>query len=236
LVAWDPIKQKAAWKVEHPTFWNGGTLTTAGNLVFQGLADGSLNAFKADTGEKIWSQQTNVGILAPPVTYEVDGEQYVMVAVGWGGVALTQGPEANAAINTYYNEGKVIAFKLDGKATIETAKNDRGAMPKPPALTKDTKLAEKGFAAYHRNCAVCHGFLTYSGGVLPDLKWSTADTHADYEDIVLGGKLKDRGMASFADQLNLDDVKAIQAYVVREANTAYDRINAVPDPKAVTPK
>jgi quinohemoprotein ethanol dehydrogenase len=222
LVAWDPVNQKAAWRIEHPTFWNGGTLTTAGDLVFQGLADGTLNAFKADTGEKLWSHATNVGIIAAPVTYEVNGEQYVMVALGWGGAsAVAGGPEPKAAINTFHNDGKIAVFKLDGTAVIETARNDRGQMPEPPAATGNAKLADAGFKAYHRHCAVCHGFLTYSSGLLPDLKWSTADTHKEYEEIVLGGKLKDRGMASFADLLKPEDVKAIQAYVLREANTAY---------------
>jgi quinohemoprotein ethanol dehydrogenase len=222
LVAWNPATQKAAWRIEHPTFWNGGTLTTAGDLVFQGLADGTFNAFKADTGEKLWSYGANVGIIAAPVTYEAGGEQFVMVALGWGGAsAVAGGPEPKAAINTHYNEGKIAVFKLDGKAAIETAKNDRGAMPEPPKFSGDQKLAEAGFKVYHRQCAVCHGFLTYSSGLLPDLKWSSADTHAEYQEIVLGGKLKDRGMASFADQLTADDVKAVQAYVLREANTAY---------------
>lgn len=229
LVAWDPIAQKAAWRVEQPTFWNGGTLTTAGDLVFQGLADGTLNAFKADTGEKLWSYGTNVGIIAAPVTYTVGGEQYVMVALGWGGAsAVAGGPEPKAAINTHYNEGKIAVFKLDGKAVIETPKNDRGTMPEPPPFSGDQKMAEAGFKVFHRYCAVCHGFLTYSSGLLPDLKWSTADTHKDYEDIILGGKLKDRGMASFADQLTAADVKAVQAYVLREANAAYKAQQAAP--------
>jgi quinohemoprotein ethanol dehydrogenase len=222
LVAWDPVAQKAAWRIEHPTFWNGGTLTTAGDLVFQGLADGTFNAFKADTGEKLWSYATNVGIIAAPVTYTVNGEQYVMVALGWGGAsAVAGGPEPKAAINTYQNDGRIAVFKLDGKATIETAKNERGNMPEPPPFSGDEKLAEAGFKVYHRHCAVCHGFLTYSSGLLPDLKWSTADTHKEFEQIVLGGARKARGMASFADLLKPEDVKAVQAYVLREANTAY---------------
>jgi quinohemoprotein ethanol dehydrogenase len=232
LVGWDPVAQKAAWRIEHPTFWNGGTLTTAGGLVFQGLADGTFNAFKADTGEKLWSYGTNVGIIAAPVTYTVDGEQYIMVALGWGGVGVTQGPDPKAAINTHFNDGRIAVFKLDGKTAIETTRNDRGAMPEPPPFSGDQKLAEAGFKIFHRQCAVCHGFLTYASGLLPDLKWSTADTHAEYEDIVLGGKLKDRGMASFADQLNAKDVKAIQAYVLREANAAYKAQQAAPAPAA----
>jgi quinohemoprotein ethanol dehydrogenase len=232
LVAWNPVAQKAAWRIEHPTFWNGGTLTTAGNLVFQGLADGTFNAFKADTGEKVWSYQTNVGIIAAPVTYEVGGEQYVMVLLGWGGAsAVAGGPEPAAAIQKYSNEGKVVAFKLGGTGKIETATNDLGPMAKPPERIGDAKLAEDGFRHYHRHCAVCHGFLTFSSGLIKDLKLASSDTHQQWEDIVLGGARKDLGMASFADVLSPQESRAIQAYVLREANAAYERA-ATPAPPA----
>jgi quinohemoprotein ethanol dehydrogenase len=232
LVAWDPVQKKQAWRVAHPTFWNGGTLTTAGNLVFQGLADGTLNAWRADTGEVAWSYNTGTGIIAPPVTYEVDGQQYIAVAAGWGGVALSQGPEAQSAIvKNGVNEGKIVAFKLGGKSAGEIAKIDRGPMSKPPGETASAQTVEKGFAAYHRHCAICHGFLTLTSNVVPDLKWSAPDTFNDYEGIVLEGKLKDRGMASFADHLQVEDVQAIQAYVVKEANAAYRRANNIPEPQ-----
>ncbi len=86
LVAWDPVAQKEAWGVEHVSPWNGGTLTTAGNLVFQGTADGRLVAYDAKTGDKLWETATGTGVVAAPATYMVDGKQYVSVAVGWGGV------------------------------------------------------------------------------------------------------------------------------------------------------
>ena len=56
LLAWDVVNQKEVWRVKHPTFWNGGTLVTAGNLVFQGLGDGTFNAWSADKGEKVWKR------------------------------------------------------------------------------------------------------------------------------------------------------------------------------------
>src|SRR6185295_18850320 len=86
LVAWDPVKQKEAWRHDHVSPWNGGTLTTAGNLVFQGTADGRFAAYNATTGDKLWESATGTGVVAGPVTYFVDGRQYVSVAVGWGGV------------------------------------------------------------------------------------------------------------------------------------------------------
>ncbi len=86
LLAWDPVKQKEAWRVEHVAPWNGGTLTTAGNLVFQGTADGRFVAYNATTGEKLWESPTGTGVVAAASTYMIDGKQYVSIAVGWGGV------------------------------------------------------------------------------------------------------------------------------------------------------
>ena len=86
LLAWDPVKQKEAWRVEYVAPWNGGTLTTAGNLVFQGTADGRFVAYNATTGEKLWESPTGTGVVAAASTYMLDGQQYVSIAVGWGGV------------------------------------------------------------------------------------------------------------------------------------------------------
>ena len=86
LIAWDPVKQQQVWKQDYASPWNGGTLTTAGNLVFQGTADGRFVAYHAKTGDKLWEAPTGTGVVAGPATYMVDGVQYVSIAVGWGGV------------------------------------------------------------------------------------------------------------------------------------------------------
>ena len=69
LKAWDPVARKTRWEIEHPAFWNGGLLTTAGNLLFQGTGDGRFVAYSADIGKILWSVPTMIGIVAPPVTY-----------------------------------------------------------------------------------------------------------------------------------------------------------------------
>ncbi|MGZ2852871.1 outer membrane protein assembly factor BamB family protein, partial [Pseudomonas aeruginosa] len=71
---------------EYPSPWNGGTLTTAGNLVFQGTADGRFVAYDAKTGKTLWETPTGTGVVAAASTYMLDGVQYVSIAVGWGGV------------------------------------------------------------------------------------------------------------------------------------------------------
>ena len=70
LLAWDPVAQKVRWKVEYPAYWNGGTLATAGNLVFQGTAAGEVVAYRATNGDPLWSAYVGTGVLAPPITYD----------------------------------------------------------------------------------------------------------------------------------------------------------------------
>ena len=113
LLAWDPVKQQKVWEVQHPLTWNGGVLSTAGNLVFQGTADGRLVAYRADNGDKVWEYKTQAGVIAPPVTYSVDGEQYVTVMAGWGGAfGLTGGMRTPPG----EPRSRIITFNLGGTA------------------------------------------------------------------------------------------------------------------------
>jgi len=213
LLAWDPVKQREAWHVPYTTAWNGGTLTTAGNLVFQGTATGKFVAYRADTGEKLWEAPAGTGVMAGPVTYRVDGEQYVSVMAGWGGAfALAAGDAAAAA--GVRNVGRLLTFRLGGTATLP-------APPAPPtgaplASAKLPKLdgaARQGEALYAANCAVCHGIAAVSGGVLPDLRHTSEEVNRNFETIVLGGARAKQGMPSFADRLTKADLTAIQAYL-----------------------
>ena len=113
LLAWDPVKQKEAWRVEHVAPWNGGTLTTAGNLVFQGTADGRFVAYNATTGEKLWESPTGTGVVAAASTYMLDGKQYVSIAVGWGGVFGQW-----IRVTELQSPGTVYTFAVDGKAPL----------------------------------------------------------------------------------------------------------------------
>ncbi|MBI1212726.1 MAG: PQQ-dependent dehydrogenase, methanol/ethanol family [Alphaproteobacteria bacterium] len=235
LLAWDVVNKKELWRVKHPTFWNGGTLVTAGNVVFQGLGDGTFNAWSADKGDKLWSFNAHTGIIAPPMTYTVDGEQYVVVSAGWGGAQVSFGPDPAAPISQYGNNGKILAFKIGANTPFNLPKIEPPAMVQPPADTASADLIAHGNQVFHRNCAVCHGFLTMSGGVLPDLKASAPEILSRYKEIVLGGELKDRGMASFADLLKPEDVDAIHAYIVHMANIVYRQINHLPEPAPAKP-
>ena len=101
LIAWDPVKQKEVWRANYMGPWNGGILTTAGNLVFQGNAAGFFSVYRADTGDKLWSTSTQSAVMAAPITYEVDGEQFIAVLSGWGGAyPLLQGKDSDKSGNT----------------------------------------------------------------------------------------------------------------------------------------
>lgn len=221
LLAWDPIQQKEAWRVEHENLWNGGTLTTAGNLVFQGTGKGQFVAYAADTGKPLWSFATQTGIIAPPMTYSIDGEQYVTLSAGWGGAfALAGGPPAGLA--GVKNLSRLLTFKLNGKASLPELPEEPFKLAKPPELDADEATIAKGWEAFAIHCSVCHGNAVVGGGVIPDLRHSDAETHKIWDAIVLGGIYRDRGMVSFANSISPDESAAIQAYVIERAHHEYN--------------
>ena len=217
LLAWDPVKQQEAWHVEHRGSWNGGTLATAGNLVFQGTADGKLVAYRADTGEQLWDFATQTGVVAPPMSYEIDGEQYISVNVGWGGAfALVFGEYVQA--ESLPNVSRVLTFKLGGKTTLPDVPWKAAVVFNPPELTADSETVALGFATYQDVCMGCHGLNAVSGLIIPDLRGSGyLHDEKTWEAVVRGGLLKDRGMASFADNISAEQSRAVLAYVIQQA-------------------
>ena len=211
LVAWDPVKQEARWTIDMPWPWNGGTLATAGNLLFQGDPYGVFRARAADTGKELWSFDAQRGVVAGPVTFRAGGEQYVAVMAGYGGsmgMATTSDWMRRPPPN-----GVLLAFKLGG-----TGKLARLPPIEPrPYVTSDERftpaqLAE-GEAQYFAFCTICHG-----GPVNPDLMRSPLATGADaWRQVVIGGSLSDRGMISFEPWLTPGQAEAIRGYVLAEA-------------------
>jgi len=219
LKAWDPVQKKTVWEVEHPAFWNGGLLTTAGNLLFQGTGDGRFVAYAADTGRTLWAVPTMIGIIAPPVTYEVDGEQYVAVMAGYGGGgAVTAGDPRTMVSAKYLNEGHVLAFKLGGQATLPRIAERNATIPEPPKIEATAAQLENGKYKYGSTCMVCHGAIVVSGGVTPDLRMLSTEKHAIFKEIVYDGVIHSAGMPRMGDLLSEQDVHDIQAYVISRAN------------------
>jgi quinohemoprotein ethanol dehydrogenase len=219
LIAWDPVEQKERWRVpvgDHD--WaGGGVLTTAGNLVIQGNSAGQLVVYRADTGEKLQTIEVGTAIMAAPVSYEVDGEQYVAVVAGFGGAMAPVYP-AGAAMETYQNYGRILAFKLGGGPTPLPPRREAKTTPEPPALPGYTDaLAERGAGLFTAHCAGCHGARGEGRlSAYPDLYRLTPETHSAFDSIVRGGQLSSAGMSSFADLISEADAQAIHAYLVRE--------------------
>jgi PQQ-dependent dehydrogenase (methanol/ethanol family) len=221
LVAWSPAQRRAAWRVVLPASQSGGVLATAGNLVFQGRGDGMLAAYRSDDGTKLWEFDAGTGIMAPPVTYAVDGRQYVTVMVGFGGTQGLINP-ANAH-PMKFGWGRVVTFALGGGATL-TPRAYGHTEPPTPAIEMNAspETIVQGAILYGQYCIGCHGADAVAG-IVPDLRYATAEVHGQIEDIVLGGARAALGMPSFGDKLDAEQLRAIQAYVLAQAAEAVDR-------------
>ncbi len=227
LLAWNPKTQTAAWRVQHKRTWNGGTLSTAGNLVFQGTADQQFMAFDAQTGETLWSFNTLLGIVAAPSTYEIEGEQYVAIMAKWGGgYPLAVGLEPMPGLN----KGRLFVFKLGSTQAMPAA--DIGNLHMAKAPLKAERLSSESLSQaksqYMQYCSGCHGLDVVSGGGVPDLRYKASQyPFGTFKLFVLDGILKDRGMVSFQHVLTEEDAKGIYAYILQEAERAYASDNDV---------
>ena len=216
LVAWDPIKKARAWDIRHAKPSNGGILSTAGNLVFQGTQEGRFIAYDAKNGELLWSFQSDSAILAGPVAFEVDGEQYIAVGQGGGGVAmLTIGNELKY---DRVNRNRLLVFKLGEAAERHTKMSEKLANIEPVVIEAETDPAfiERGQILYSSNCGSCHGISAKSGGIVPDLRYMSQQTQKEFVNIVLGGSKVHQGMIGFAETLDLKDAHSLHAYLVAQ--------------------
>jgi alcohol dehydrogenase (cytochrome c)/quinohemoprotein ethanol dehydrogenase len=221
LKAWDPVAQKERWSVEHPGAWNGGVLSTAGNLVFQGNVGGEFVAYHAQTGARLWSFPAQTGIVAAPVAYSVNGRQFVAVVAGWGGTYAISGGHASRKGGPAVNRSRILAFSMDGKAALP-APPVEAPPAKPTAPIADAAATKSGETAFHMYCSTCHGDGAVGGGVIPDLRWSPLNLSADaWRDVVIRGAKTSTGMVSFAPLLSEAEAETIRAYVIQRANDAY---------------
>jgi alcohol dehydrogenase (cytochrome c)/quinohemoprotein ethanol dehydrogenase len=194
-------------------------VSTAGNLIFQGTSMGEFAAFQADDGKRLWSAQTHTGILASPITYEANGEQYVVVEVGWGGAfGLAAGQLARDAQANEGNIPRVLAFKLNGTDTMPAPPPPSDLKLAPPPDKGSAKVVAGGKLHYHTFCSACHGDSAVSGGVLPDLRYSPAMSDPSaWQSIVHDGVRSANGMVSFGSQMSKEEIETIRAYVIHRA-------------------
>ena len=220
LLAWDPVAQEAAWKVEYDTIWNGGTLATAGGLVFQGRSDQSFAAFDAKTGDLLWQMPVGSGMVGGPISYEVDGEQYIAVSAGWGSIFnLMAGFMAEQKGGQV--EGHMLAFKLGGEALLDIHQPARRQLPQPPKQVATEESIARGAVLYSNYCLICHGDGVISSGTTPDLRYSGTLGNEVFYAFVLEGISK-LGMPDFDGRLTQEEVEAIHNYIVDKAWAAWN--------------
>ena len=201
LVAYDPINQREVWRDNTDSFWNGGTMTTAGNLVFYGTALGEFAAYDAGNGEKLWSFDAGLGIISAPISYAIEGTQYIALLVGYGATA-------GLGISGYRHGWKyglqprrLLVFALDGDRSLPaTAMPDQSTHPiLVEDFVPDTQKVQRGTFVYHNLCAGCHGVMLNAESVGPDLRESLIASNPGAFDAYVRHGLPDMGMPQFSD-------------------------------------
>ena len=218
LRAWDPVRQELAWEVPLPGIYSPGTMTTAGNLVFQGRLDGNFVAYRADTGEELWREDMGLGISAPPITYAVDGKQYVALLVGWGTVMAAVGGEFSASYGWAYGEQTrmLVAFSLDGTATLPDQPDPVIPIPREEDFEIDAELAAQGAEEWAK-CSWCHGNGAIAAGMTPDLRSSRIITSIErFAGVVRDGERAGEGMPAYYD-MTYDQLVSLQHYIRQQA-------------------
>jgi alcohol dehydrogenase (cytochrome c)/quinohemoprotein ethanol dehydrogenase len=217
LLAWDPVTQREVWRAPHPSFSNGGVLSTAGGIVFQGDTEGFLNAYNARTGAKIWSFDGQSGIIAAPISFAVQGRQYVTVVVGYGGAnGLFPGEAGWGKGGPRRNKSRVMTFALDANGPALPPLTKMVVAPLvTPAQPGTSASILAGGQMYQSSCFVCHGGAARSTGIVPDLRRSAAVGDAQtFYSVVGDGLLADRGMVSFSKMYDRSQIEAIRAYII----------------------
>ncbi len=239
LLAWDPVSQSARWSVEQPIAVNGGVLSTAGNLVFEGEGTGEFAAYSADAGRKLWSLKTGSAIDSTPVSFSAGGEQYIVVAVGWGSASRLFNRGSNMATPaSKRGPARLLAFRLGAKSPFPTPHVTIPRVPRPPTQTAAKATIAAGQALYGKHfCSDCHapeadgsGAWTEEGAI-PDLRYMPPAVHAEWDAVVLWGSHASSGMPGFANppgfpivsrKMTPAESQAIHAYVIDQSWKAYD--------------
>jgi quinohemoprotein ethanol dehydrogenase len=225
LQAWDPVRREVVWESERGPRWTSGVLATAGNLVFMGNSNGNtLFAFNAENGEVLWSYDTQSAVYAAPITYELDGEQYIAASVG------------GTSPGDYYapSYGRMLVFKVGGTVQLPPQISYTPPELNPPESTASAAVIARGGELYSQHCSVCHGTnAVQQRSSFPNLTLSPLlHVQAGFDQVVLQGGRVARGMANFSDRLSAEDSVAIREYIIARANEIR---NAPPRPGFAPP-
>jgi len=214
LLAWDPVHQREAFRIPYPHPGNGGTLATAGNLLVEGTIDKTLAIYRADNGRKLWEMPVQSVPVAGPITYSVQGKQYIAINAGWNSAivhGLTHGDEPFSVA-----PARLLVFALDARGVALPPAPPTAAVPPPPPDPQPEREVREGAVLYSTHCSICHGQDAIGSGP-KDLRHLDAQAHAAFNQIVLEGKLRQSGMEPFRGQLSKEQVDAIHAYVIERA-------------------
>lgn len=208
LIAYDPIRQERVWAIPQPSRYNGGLLSTTTGLLMQGDAEGFFRIRDTETGEVLWEFDVNSGVIAPPVTYLVDGEQYITIIAEWGG-----GQGQTFRLTDALYSGTVYTFKLGG--TAETPPKRPSDRRKLTELTTNASPVDIGwgYTHYFQNCVGCHSFPGGNGGAIPNLARSNEAVFDNYQEIIREGAFAERGMP-IQNHLSTKDIEDLRAYVI----------------------
>ena len=217
LLAWDPVRQQAAWKLPHPYTHNGGVLATGGNLVFQGTSDGRFIAVRADNGELLWTFPMETSVMAGPISYRVNGEQYIAVTAGRGGALMINMGKTYPTGNP---NNRLVAFKLGASGALPVTPTVERPSPPPMPEASEDQIAE-GRNLFNRFCARCHGADVVGDGSIPDLRYLAPVWHENFAAVVREGLMEQAGMPRFDDVLNAAQVDNVHAYVISRAHEDY---------------
>lgn len=229
LTAWDPVKQKLAWKVDLPGVWPAGVLATGGGLVFQGRIDGHLVAYDARTGEEVWKFKTASPVVAPPISYSVDGTQYITVLTGSGSQGGGLLGAGNAPYRTDYQLPRhVLTFALDGNNPPPDYSPAALVPPEDPDFVPDMDRVVAGGMAFASNaCLVCHGMNAIGAGAAPDLRYSPMILSAEgFRAVVAEGALAAKGMPA-SPHLSNEVLEDIRHYLRLRAKQAPEEAAAL---------
>ena len=213
LLAWDPVRQREAFRVPHPHAGSSATMVTAGNLVVQGTISKTLAIYRATDGKKLWEMPIGTVPSGGAATFMAHGKQYIAIDAGWNS-AIVQGLDEGGVPFTY-SPARLMVFALDAKGVTLPPSPPVTEIPPPPTQEPPRDKVVEGAGLYEKNCRTCHGPNAVGG--VKDLRHLTPETHAAFLDIVLGGKLKEKGMEPFADRLTKDQAEAIHDYLISRA-------------------
>lgn len=215
LIAWDPKTQSSRWTVEYDTIGQGGVLSTAGNLVFQGLVDNQLVAYSATTGDKVWSYDTQTPVVAGGISYDIDGEQFIAVMASRGG---SMGRVAGRLYDrNIVNRPRLLVFKLGATGELPIPQDTILQLPDLEHVELDQDLVKQGAKLYGKYCSFCHGVDAYGNSINPDLRYSGfIQNQQAFDMVVLDGALASRGMVSFGDNFSKEESEALREYIIYE--------------------